>query len=740
MIILPTQIQPSTATQQQQYYHQQHQTQQQQHPLGTLNSNYRQLIEEEERQKREAEEAARKELEEKEKAANNSNNNNNNRSASRTATTNDSPPTSPPRSEAPPPSDDEFTNFVLRRAAMQLGVDYVPGQFSHHNSPNNQNQNHRSSSSMMFQPPQSMMMKSQKQQQKKDNNSDQDDQDEEQHQNLEHRSASQQQQQQQQPPSSSKHHHHHPTSSSSAPRGGAAHPIDALKAHHWQEQISVEELGDVPPPRFPSTLKAARRIASVEKRLQEPPPSGLQRFGQFIDCSPEEIARMIDLRETSLGQTHASVAPLYDVLGDMLLFEGDSAQAEKYYNTCLQRLDQRSAHMQKQEKEDLEKLQRKNNTSSAAKLGVSRFHPSNKTNPNSWFSQASNWTQEVATVNAKLGMLWLQQGKKEAACSAFLRAAELSDPSAMNDFGTTTASRAGSTSAQQGGGLYKRGQSPNPSSSSGAAGTGSGSAFTRFGSKNETPEITHLRQLVGGVVAGIAVGSEVRGGGESSSTNTNTNQPRDRKAIASALADRVLIGLKSPTKTTEVQTVLSSTARTGRGGDQQYHHHEDPNANNNNGNFNYDEFAPISTSRGGSRSGSQQQQQQNTTGTSTTSNARITSSSTPLRRSSVSQPNVMHGHSPLHDAHSLRNLVDSITHDGKVEDSRRRMRSSLGQLQQAPTGSLSPSRMHHSHHHPSAASAATSADTNEALRKTKDLQDIISRIRKRTDLMTNQNQ
>jgi hypothetical protein len=86
----------------------------------------------------------------------------------------------------------------------------------------------------------------------------------------------------------------------------------------------------------------------------------------------------------------------------------------------------------------------------------------------------------------------------------------------------------------------------------------------------------------------------------------------------------------------------------------------------------------------------------------------------------------------------LQIAVDSIANDGRAEDSRRRMRSQLNQLH-GNTGSLSPQRATGNYHSINIGGSnvvgPTQAETNETLRKTKDLQDIISRIRNRSDLM-----
>jgi hypothetical protein len=733
---------------------------QQQHPLGTLNKNYTQIIQEEEDRKRREDEEA--EAERKRKNAELS-------PEGTGASTNESPPTSPPRSEAPPPSDDEFTNFVLRRAAKQLGVDFVPGQFSTQNSRNN-----------------SPRGAGGKQNSAKDFSVD-----EKNPFSYHHQGTTS---------TNNNNHHRHPS-----PTSGAAHPIDTLKAHHWRDQITVDDVADIPVPRFPSTLKAARRIATVEKRLQEPPPSGLQRFGQFIDCSPEEIARMISLRETSLGETHASVPPLYDVLGDMLLFEGESAQAERYYTTCLQRLELRSTQMQQQEKEDLERLAKGNNAVSRASK-LSRFHPSNKSNPNSWLSQATNWSKEVATLNAKLGMLWMNQGKKEASCAAFLRAAELVDPTGFaasfsSGFG---GGRGSSIAGNNNNNVRGSSLSPNPSSyrqssianeihNNNVDASSSINGLLLKARPNESLESAHLRQLLTGLPKPVPV--KVGGGRRASATainnnrrarnnsSTNTNgggvvesdndgangaanagendeedqyydedyydpdepadgiRKRDRGAIANALADRILAGVsggggrmninlnnaKSPTRSIDVQTVLSAPKET----DEHFR-----------------EYIP---SRGDSRSQSISNNNNNNIQMlplGAASTPLQNRANTPVRRPSL--PNVVGGGSitnnlnyqnpsnasspNLHDASSLKNLVDSITQDGRMEDSRRRMRNTLQQsTSPLRAASITSSTAAAGYHH--LPLQHNSADTNETLRKTKDLQDIISRIRNRTDLM-----
>ncbi len=75
----------------------------------------------------------------------------------------------------------------------------------------------------------------------------------------------------------------------------------------------------------------------------------------------------------------------------------------------------------------------------------------------------------------------------------------------------------------------------------------------------------------------------------------------------------------------------------------------------------------------------------------------------------------------LHDASSLRRLVDSVTHNENTQESARRMRTQLTQLQGS---SLSPQRR----------------TVHDTVRKTRDLQDIISRIRNRGDLMPSDKQ
>lgn len=522
---------------------------------------------------------------------------------------NDSPPTSPPSSEAPPPSDEEFTQFVIRRAAQRLGVDYQPERRI---SPNRRQPSvsvPRSNTSIGAAPP---------------------------------------------PPSH-----------------GAAHPIDALRAHHWQNQISADELAAAPPrQKFPTTLKNARGIAVTERRLQDPPPPGLYRFAQFMDCRREEIGRMIELREQSLGESHNSVPPLYDVLGDMMIFtDNDTAQAERYYSIALQRLEQRASLMSGA-----------GNGGVAGSGGIAN-KLQHQQQQQQWMRDATSWTQEVAALQAKLGVLWMGQGRKDAAQAAFLKAAQLANP--------------GSDIATQ--------ISGNPASSA----FGSNSTLMNMlsgrdgkdgknGAKAATdPQTAHLRNLLAGV-------------------------EKDRAQIANALAESILTKrvAANQSKQHDASAAASGTS-TAAGGAR----------------------TPVSRARSGEaidndRGGSVAHSDDDFGGgppdeagrswsapTPTTAAAAATRKragsglgaatpqlATPMRSQSAALA------ANLHDANSLKRLVDSVTHNEGTEESRRRMRSQLTQLHGS---SLSPQRR----------------TVHDTIRKTKDLQDIISRIRNRSDLI-----
>ena len=445
--------------------------------------------------------------------------------------------------------------------------------------------------------------------------------------------------------------------------GGAAHPIDALRAHHWQEQLSASGVPAAPPaPRFPSTLKTARHVAVVERRLQEPPPPGLQRFAQFQECTTEEIARMIELRERSLGEAHSSVPPLYDVLGDMMQFEGDATQAERFYVIALSRLEQRSALMQAQQQQRQQQ------------------HPTTGAD-SQWLRDATAWSQEVAALQAKLGVMWMQSGRHDAAAAAFMKAAQLASP------GAVAARVAGGSGdgARAAGAVALSGLHNNTASASASG----GGAHVR---RSESPSALHLRSLLAGV-------------------------NKDKAVIASALSERLLGGAAGRAPASSAFSAVAATGATQRR----------PSSSVAAGHGDDEDMMGVDACVAGAHEGADysdddlhldhRPHSHHAPLTAAAANPQHqnlhASSAAPMTFATTSP-------APLHDASSLKRLVDSVAAgDTKAEQSRGRMRAQIAQLH---GGSLSPARR----------------KTNETVRKTKDLQDIISRIRSRADLMPQQ--
>ena len=96
------------------------------------------------------------------------------------------------------------------------------------------------------------------------------------------------------------------------------------------------------PPVPPSLLRSPAQMPDRDRatllamsRTQQLPPPGPQTWALYGDCTVEDIATMIDIRQRALGASHASLVPLYDTMGDRCDVDGQPQVARNHYETAL---------------------------------------------------------------------------------------------------------------------------------------------------------------------------------------------------------------------------------------------------------------------------------------------------------------------------------------------------------------------------------------------------------------------